>query len=83
MSEKLKIHLLLHIVDDMKNFGPAVSFCTERYVSQFRIHGCACILFLCARCEAFNSNVRMHNVFSNRRAPSRDIARNFAVLNYL
>lgn len=81
MSEKLKIHLLLHLVDDMENFGPAVSFCTERYSFEFMM--CKKLLIFCSRCESFNSNVRMHNVFSNRRAPSRDIATNFAVLSYL
>lgn len=30
LKEKLKIHLLLHLVEDMDSFGPAVSFCTER-----------------------------------------------------
>ena len=34
LKEKLKIHLLLHFAEDMENFGPAVSFCSERFVIQ-------------------------------------------------
>lgn len=29
--KKPKIHLLLHLVDDIENLGPANGFCTERY----------------------------------------------------
>ena len=32
------------------------------------------------RFESFNSNVRMYNVFGNRLAPSRDIAKQFSAL---
>ena len=35
------------------------------------------------RCEAFNSLLRTRNVFANRLAPSRDIARGFEVLENL
>ena len=31
LKEKIKIHLLLHLIEDMESFCPAVSFCTERY----------------------------------------------------
>ena len=30
LKEKVKVHMLLHLIEDMENFGPAVSFCTER-----------------------------------------------------
>ena len=39
--KKLKVHLILHLVDDMKEFGPTASFNTEMYVQKwviFAIH---------------------------------------------
>ncbi len=30
-SKRLKVHILLHLSDDMKQFGPASLFNTERY----------------------------------------------------
>ena len=30
-SSRLKVHILLHLVDDMVEFGPASCFNTERY----------------------------------------------------
>ena len=27
---KVKVHMLLHLVESMKNFGPTSAFCTER-----------------------------------------------------
>ena len=39
--KKLKVYLILHLVDDMKEFGPTASFNTERYVQKwviFSIH---------------------------------------------
>lgn len=32
-AKKAKIHLLLHLVDRMKDFGPTSTFNTERYVN--------------------------------------------------
>lgn len=32
MKGKLKFHMLLHLMEDIEKFGPAVSFCTERYL---------------------------------------------------
>ncbi|KAL5509203.1 hypothetical protein EMCRGX_G004533 [Ephydatia muelleri] len=39
-----------------------------------------CSSFSAERFESFNSNVRMYNVFGNRLAPSRDIAKQFSAL---
>ena len=39
-------------------------------------------LLLC-RCESFNSVMRIHNIYANRAAPSRDIAHSFAVMEHL
>jgi hypothetical protein len=29
--QKQKFHMLLHLKDDMLNYGPPIGFCTERY----------------------------------------------------
>eukprot|EP00731_Ephydatia_muelleri_P028790 Em0020g434a len=42
-----------------------------------------CSSFSAERFESFNSNVRMYNVFGNRLAPSRDIAKRFCTLQHL
>ena len=31
LGRKVKVHLLLHLTQNMLDFGPALSFCTERY----------------------------------------------------
>ena len=42
------------------------------------------LTILChCRFESLNSRVRTFNVFSNRQAPSRDIAGHFSVLQHL
>ena len=35
------------------------------------------------RCETFNSLIRAQNIFGNRMAPSRDIARQFSIIEHL
>jgi hypothetical protein len=30
LAKKAKLHVLLHVVDDIENLGPANGFCTER-----------------------------------------------------
>lgn len=42
-----------------------------------------CSAFSAERFESFNSNIRMFNVFGNRLAPSRDIAKRFCILQHL
>ena len=81
LAKRLKMHLLLHLVDNMLTFGPSSSVSTERYICIYMQH-CAFIHFYC-RFESFNSFIRGQNIYSNRRAPSRDIAYNFAVLEHV
>ena len=79
--KRLKIHILLHLVDDMLDFGPTACYSTERYNI---IHVYNVIrLYSYFRYESFNSLMRGQNICGNRHAPSRDIAKNFAVIEYL
>jgi hypothetical protein len=32
LAKKLKVHLMLHLTDDMLDFGPSSAFNTERFV---------------------------------------------------
>jgi hypothetical protein len=61
---KPKFHILLHILDHIRRFGPAILFATESF-------------------ESYNALIRNGSVFSNRQAPSRDVARNFAAASCL
>ena len=58
---KIKFHILSHLVEHVRRFGPAVLLSTERY-------------------ESFNRVFRLCSIYSNRQAPSRDIASTFAHL---
>lgn len=59
---KPKFHILLHLPEHVRRFGPAILFATESF-------------------ESFNAVIRAKSVHSNRHAPSRDIARQFAQWN--
>ncbi|KAK7028584.1 hypothetical protein R3P38DRAFT_2776286 [Favolaschia claudopus] len=59
---KIKLHLLAHIPDDIRHFGPLIRWATEIY-------------------EAYNGVFRLNSIFSNRIAPSRDIAAKFASMD--
>ncbi|KAJ7230962.1 hypothetical protein B0H12DRAFT_1029729 [Mycena haematopus] len=59
---KIKLHLLAHIPDDVRRFGPLIRWATEIY-------------------ESHNAVFRLCSVFSNRLAPSRDIAVKFASMD--
>ncbi|KAJ7706508.1 hypothetical protein B0H14DRAFT_3099671 [Mycena olivaceomarginata] len=59
---KIKLHLLAHIPDDVRRFGPLIRWATEIY-------------------ESHNTVFRLCSVFSNRLAPSRDIAVKFASMD--
>ena len=68
---KAKIHLILHFPEIMIKF-------------ELTIQEGTAITNICShnfhyRCESFNYIVRSGNVFSNRRAPSCDIAIHFSV----
>ena len=91
-AKRLKVHLILHLVDCIQDFGPASGFNTERYIVHnkysyklwtttlnYTIQ--AIIIFF--RFEAFNSLIRAQNIFGNRHALSKDISYNFAVLEHL
>ena len=81
-SKRLKVHLILHLVDCIVEFGPASCFSTERYVNNvwFKFTNPTIEII---RFEAFNLLMRTQNVYGNRHSPSRDISNNFAVLEYL
>ncbi|KAJ7343257.1 hypothetical protein DFH08DRAFT_915165 [Mycena albidolilacea] len=59
---KIKLHLLAHIPDDVRQFGPLIRWAMEIY-------------------ESHNTIFRLCSVFSNRLAPSRDIAVKFASMD--
>ncbi|KAJ7321384.1 hypothetical protein DFH08DRAFT_970232 [Mycena albidolilacea] len=61
---KIKLHLLAHILDDIRRFGPTIRFATEIY-------------------EAYNGVFRLCSVYSNHRAPSRDISLKFALMSHV
>ncbi len=86
MLQKPKIHLLLHLIDSMRDFGPASGFNTERFVTLSNTakehYDYACGLYFC-RCESYLSQLRHQNIYSNRQAPSRDIAEAFVKLEHL
>ncbi|KAK7438400.1 hypothetical protein VKT23_018013 [Stygiomarasmius scandens] len=59
---KPKFHILLHLPEHIRRFGPSILFATETF-------------------ESFNAIIRGFSIHSNRQAPSRDIAFEFAGLN--
>ncbi len=85
-ASEAKIYLLLHLIDSMRDFGPASGFNTERFVTLSNTakehYNYACGLYSC-RCESYLSLLRHQNIHSNRQAPSRDIAEAFVKLEHL
>lgn len=81
MLLKQKVHLMLHLVNCMEQFGPTSSFNSERYVNTdiwFAI-----VYYQHLRCETFNSFIRIQNIYGNKSAPSKDIAHHFAIIEHL
>ena len=83
LLQKPKLHLFLHLYDNMKDFGPPSSFNTERChlaILLRRLNYCSCYSL---RCEAFNKVMKSYNIHTNRHASSRDIAIRFAKVEHL
>ena len=69
--ELLKIHLILHLVKSMCDFGSTSAFNAERIYN---------VVSLFCRCETL---IRARNIYSNRLSPSRDIAKSFSLIQHL
>ncbi|KDQ10561.1 hypothetical protein BOTBODRAFT_57961 [Botryobasidium botryosum FD-172 SS1] len=70
--DKGKLHTLLHFIDDIRRFGPAIG------PWKALIYGPPAILFSTEGFECFNAIFRMCSVLSNRLAPSRNITLQFS-----
>eukprot|EP00731_Ephydatia_muelleri_P024560 Em0016g831a len=64
-------------------FKPVLLDEWKSVVKLFMVKFGPCSSFSAERFESFISNVRMYNVFGNRLAPSRDIAKRFCTLQHL
>ena len=83
LLKKVKIHLNLHLTQNMADFGHTSTFNTERYSTSWICLAQHCTLHTFHRCETFNSLIRARNINANRLAPSRDIAEGFATIEHL
>ena len=90
MLKKQKVHLLLHLVECMEQFGPTSAFNSERYGLEIIMIGeikSAQSSLLPNKnyhwFETFNSFIRAQNIYGNKHAPSRDIAHKFAVIEQI
>jgi hypothetical protein len=79
-SKRLKTHLILHLVDNIVEFGPTQSFNTER-LDTIKLRSSYVISF--HRYKSYNSLVRNRNIYGNRHNPSKDIATSFSILHQL
>ena len=82
LLKKPKIHIILHLAESIRDYGPCSAFSAERYCCVLYIQYLT-VIFGTYRFESFNSMVRGYNVFGNRLAPSRDIAVRFSTLQHL
>ena len=80
-GQRIKVHILLHLPDNIRDFSHPSCYNTERFVNNSK--HCADIPSHICRFEAFNSFIRSQNVFANRRAPSRDIGHKLSIIEYL
>ena len=46
LLQKAKIHLVLHLVDNMVDFGPCNCFNTERYIHEYKLWSNRLTLFI-------------------------------------
>ncbi len=69
--------------DNMRAFGPACGFNTEKFGLDDQHCPINTLLVCSCKCESYLSLVRHWNVYSNRQAPSRDIADAFMKLEHL
>ena len=92
MLRKVKVHLILHLPEDMLAYGPTSSFNTERYmypgytlivIVLLILHAHIFFSIFETRCESFNSLVRSETVYSNKQSPSKDIAYGVARLEHV
>ena len=44
-SKRLKVHILLHLADDIRDFGPSNVFNTERYIVHYIMCLCSNVCF--------------------------------------
>ena len=80
LRRKLKIHILLHLPDDMLQFGPSFNIQHRKVVTLLQVQLCVLYLYLYStRCESYNAAIRGRNIYANRHAPSKDIATSFAI----
>ena len=74
MLKKQNVHLMLHLVECMEQFGPTSSFCNrERYDDHNKLLGdqkrMQKLYTKNCRCESFNSFIRVQNIYgTNKRA---------------
>ena len=80
LLQRPKFHLLLHLADNIRDFGPTAGYNTERYDNTYSVHHKITNII---RCEAFNRIMRSYNIYGNRHSSSRDIAITIEHLRFL
>ena len=69
LLKRPKIHLILHLVDCMAQYGPTSAYSAERFeFIMLTLYSFIILLFLFS-CESFNADVLAQNIYSNRLAP--------------
>ena len=78
LGRRLKIHLVLHLADNILEFGPPAHSAQKGMICMYIKCTFSCILSVDSSHLTPSSEDRMH---SNHHAPSREITYNFSVLN--